>query len=311
MSDDQSSPGAEPRDRREAVREKAQLVQAQQSRARLIRRSVLAVGAVAVIAVAAVVVTWAFTSNAQKPQLQPQGASDDGFLVTNVDGATVPVDAAPVGGSTPTPSAAAPAPTPTPTTTSRPAVQIRVYVDYLSSGSKEFQAANAQQLSKWVAQDAATLTYYPVAMLTAKSNGTKYSLRAANAAACVATNSPDKFFAFNNELLKKQPSVDSDGMSDDELAALAIATGVDEPKAVKTCITDGAFSAWAKNATDRALKSIPDSDGLALTATPTVLVNGIQYVGSPTDPKEFAQFVLTVASDAYYSTPTPTPSAAG
>ena len=37
-----------------------------------------------------------------------------------------------------------------------------------------------------------------------------------------------------------------------------------------------------------------------------VLVNGEQYVGALDDPKEFAQFVLTSASDAYYSTPTPT-----
>ena len=43
-----------------------------------------------------------------------------------------------------------------------------------------------------------------------------------------------------------------------------------------------------------------------------VLVNGTPYVGALDDPKEFAQFVLTIASDAYYKeprapTPTPTP----
>ena len=39
-----------------------------------------------------------------------------------------------------------------------------------------------------------------------------------------------------------------------------------------------------------------------------ILVNGKPYVGALDDPKEFAQFVLTIASDAYYSTPTPTAS---
>ena len=39
-----------------------------------------------------------------------------------------------------------------------------------------------------------------------------------------------------------------------------------------------------------------------------VLVNGMPYVGALDDPKEFAQFVLTSASDAYYKTPTATPS---
>jgi protein-disulfide isomerase len=316
MSDDQSPQVPEPRDRREAVREKAQQVQARQSRARVIRRVSVGIGAVAIVAVAAVVVTWAFTSSASKPQLQPANVADDGFVVTSVSGvvgapaADAPGADAAAPSATATPAAAAPetTPTPAPTSTGHPPVEIRVYVDYLSSGSRDFQTANTPQLAKWVAQDAATLTYYPVAMLTAKSNGTKYSLRAANAAACVATHSPDKFFAFNNELLKKQPSVDSDGMSDADLASLARALGVDSPKVVENCIEDGSFSTWAKNATDRALKSIPDADGISLTRTPTVLVNGVEYVGKLSDPKEFAQFVLTVASDSALKTPTPTPS---
>ena len=190
-----------------------------------------------------------------------------------------------------------------------PVVDIRVYVDYLSTGSHHFQVANVQQLSKWVSEDAATLTYYPVAMLTAKSNGTKYSLRAASAAACVATHSPDAFFAFNNALLTGQPEVDSDGYTDIELANMAQASGVESPKVVRSCIEKQAFASWAKSATERALQGLPDTQDGALTGTPMVFVNGEQYVGALDDPKEFAQFVLTSASDAYYSTPTPTPTA--
>lgn len=180
-------------------------------------------------------------------------------------------------------------------------------MDYLSSGSRDFQVANVKQLSQWVDSGAATLTYYPVAMLTAKSNGTKYSLRAAGAAACVAQNSPDYFFAFNNALLTQQPGVDSDGLSDPELADLAQAVGVDGPKVVRSCIESQSYTPWVKTATEQALKELPDSGGVALTATPMILVNGTQYVGKIDDPKEFAQFVLTVASDSYYkATPTPT-----
>ena len=141
---------------------------------------------------------------------------------------------------------ATPTPTPTPEATEQPVVDIRVYVDYLSTGSRDFQVANVQQLSKWVSEDAATLTYYPVAMLTAKSNGTKYSLRAASAAACVATHSPDTFFAFNNALLTGQPEVDSDGFTDIELADMALASGAESPKVVRACIEKQAFASWAK-----------------------------------------------------------------
>lgn len=317
MSSDES-PNAASSERRDAVREKAQQVQARQSRDRLILRSTLAVAIVAVVAVIAVVVTWTVSSSASKPTMSPANGVDYGFMITGVTGAGITSEQTGANGSilggeaaTPSPegevAAEATEPTPTATATEVPAVDIRVYVDYLSTGSRDFQIANVQQLSKWVAEDAATLTYYPVAMLTAKSNGTKYSLRAANAAACVAQHSPDYFFAFNNALLVEQPDVDSDGLTDSELAALAIGVGLDGPKVVRSCIEEQSYASWAKTATERALKELPGTDGVALTSTPMVLVNGTQYVGALDDPKEFAQFVLTVSSDSYYkATPTPT-----
>ncbi|KQZ83216.1 protein-disulfide isomerase [Microbacterium sp. Root166] len=311
MSSDESPNGAAASERRDAVREKAQQVQARQSRSRLIRGITLASMLVAVVVVTGLVVTWAVSSAASRPTLSPANVTDDGFAVTGVAGVGLAADSVAQGDmtatATPTPAAEA-EPTPTATPTEQPVVDIRVYVDYLSTGSREFQIANVQQLSKWVSEDAATLTYYPVAMLTSKSNGTKYSLRAAGAAACVATHSPDYFFAFNNTLLSKQPAVDSDGYSDTELADLAIASGAEGAKVVRTCIEEQSFASWAKTATERALNGLPDTDGVALTGTPMVLVNGTPYVGALDDPKEFAQFVLTIASDAYYeATPSPTP----
>ncbi|MGN8551238.1 UNVERIFIED_CONTAM: DsbA family protein [Microbacterium sp. SLM126] len=311
MSSDESSNAAAASERRDAVREKALQVQAQQSRARLIRGSVVTTAVIAVVAVVAVVVTWAVSSAASKPMLSPQNVSDDGFVVTGVMGLGIagddPGGTGTVEGETPT---ATPTATPTPeaTPTEQPVVDIRVYVDYLSTGSREFQLANAQQLTKWVTEDAVTLSYYPVAMLTSKSNGTKYSLRAASAAACVATHSPDYFFAYNNTLLTQQPEIDSDGYTDAELADMAIASGAVGAKVVRACIEDQDFASWAKTATERALDGLPGTDDIALTGTPMVLVNGEPYVGAMNDPKEFAQFVLTVASDAYYEeTPSPTP----
>lgn len=313
MSSDESPNVPAERDRRHAVREKAQQVQAQQLRARAIRRVSLVTLLIAFIAAAAVLVTWVVTSSAAQPLSRPANVKDDGFIVSSVTGAfgteqapeTLEDGAATLETATPVPT---PTPTPDPEETTRPRVDIRVYVDYLSTGAKDFQVANVEQLSKWVSQDAATLSYYPVAMLTAKSNGTKYSLRAASAAACVATHSPDTFFAFNNELLRKQPDVDSDGYTDAELADLAVGSGATSPKAVRSCIESQKYATWVKSATERALKGLPDTNGVALTAAPMVLVNGTPYVGALDDPKEFAQFVLTISSDMYYkSTPTPTP----
>lgn len=295
-------------DRREAVREKALQVRTRQSRARIARRSGLGLLAVGAVAAAAVIVTWTVSSASNRPQLEPATATGDGFVVADVVTGSVSTD---LGAQADAPASDQATPAeglPAPSTSAAPPVEIRVYVDYLSAGAKQWQVANSQQLSSWVDDGAVTLSYYPVAMLTAKSNGTKYSLRAASAAACVATHAPDAFYAFNNDLLTRQPEVDTDGYSDTQLADMAQAAGVDATKTVRECIESGSYAAWAKSATERAVAGIPDTNGLSLTGTPMVLVNGKQYIGNPADPAEFSQFVLTTASDAYYkSAPTPTP----
>ncbi len=310
-----------PRDRREAVREKAQQVHVRQSRARLARRVSLAVGVVAVVAAVAVVVTWTVSSAVNRPQLSPTNVTDDGFAITTAalsmsqvapvppDADSLPAPTATEGAPAEGTPAEAPPVEPTPTPTARPVVDIRVYVDYLSPGAREWQLANAKQLTSWVGEGAVTLSYHPVAMLTAKSNGTKYSLRAAGAAACVATHSPDTFFSFSNELLNRQPAVDADGFTDQQLAEIAIASGASEPKTLRTCIESETYAAWARAATERAVAGIPDTDGVSLTGTPMILVNGEPYVGALGDPAEFSQFVLSSASDEFYKTQAPTPTA--
>ena len=234
MSSDETPNVPTPPHSRAAVREKAQQVSAQQSRARILRRVIIGAIAIVVVGAAGGAVAWAVGSAVSKPSMTPSNLHDDGVLVTKSD-----LDAARSGSAStasPTPSTAgtaapvspaSPAPSPTPTAGT---VDIHVYVDYLSPGAGDFERANAKQLATWVEQDAATVTYHPVALLTANSNGTKYSLRAASAAACVASAQPDAFYAYNHALLTDQPKLDSDGKSDAELAALAGSSGVKDVK---------------------------------------------------------------------------------
>ncbi|CAH0195837.1 Serine/threonine-protein kinase PknE [Microbacterium oxydans] len=313
MSSDETPNVPTPRNSREAVREKAQQVHAQQSRARIMRRIII--GAVAVIAVGAIgtAVTLAVSAQVSKPQLMPSGMDGDGVVVTDITAAASSDETL----TTPAPDATDAGaeeaqPTPEPTASDR--VDIHIYVDYLSPDAGEFERANARQLTNWISEGAVTVSYHPVALLTASSNGTKYSLRAAAAAACVATHSPEKFYAFNHDLLDDQPKVGSDGLSDVQLADVAGAVGVDNGKAVRSCIENSDYVTWAKDATTRALDGpLAGSDDLVLTSAPMIVANGEAYVGALDDPAEFSQFVLTVASDAYYKaspTPTPSPSAA-
>lgn len=319
MSDENDNVPAVP-DRREAVRAKARSVRQRQSLGRATRISLLVAGAIVAVGAVGVAVMWAVGSALDKRHLEPQGEAGDGFSVTSATGLSVVAPQEGISLSDPTvaPTETPAAETVAPTQDAVPdaktvgAAEIRVYVDYLSPNAREWQLANAAQLSTWVTEGAADLTYYPVSLLSAKSNGTKYSLRAAGAAACVATYSSDTFFAFNNELFVRQPAVDADGFSDAELADIAQAVGVSNVGDVRDCITERAFDRWVASATERAVAGVPDSDDLSLTGTPLILVNDRVYLGALDDPNEFAQFVFATASESYYrnqesATPTPTP----
>ena len=310
MSSDETPNVPSPRNSREVVREKAQKVHAQQSRARVMRRIIL--GAIAVVAVGAIgtAITLAVSAQVSKPQLTPGGMDEDGILVSDISATAASDEGVAAPSPDETEAGGEAAPTPAPTTSST--VDIHIYVDYLSPDAGEFERANARQLVNWITEGAAAVTYHPVALLTASSNGTKYSLRSAAAAACVATHSPAQFYAFNHDLLDDQPEVNTDGFSDAQLADIAGAVGSDNVKSVRSCIEDQDYVTWAKDATSRALEGpLVGSDDLVLTAAPMIVVNGEAYVGALDDPSEFSQFVLTVASDAYYATespsPTPTP----
>jgi len=281
-------------------------VHAQQSRARLMRRIII--GAVAVVAVGAIgtAVTLAVSAQVSKPKLTPTGMESDGVVVTDITAVAGSDEVPATPSAEPTDAGASTEPTPKATTSEK--VDIHVYVDYLSPDAGKFERANARQFAGWISEGAVTVSYHPVALLTASSNGTKYSLRSAAAAACVATHSPAQFYAFNHDLLDNQPEVGSDGMSDEELANLAAAVGTDNTKAVRSCIENGDFVSWAKDATTRALDGpLAGSKDLVLQSAPMVVANGEAYVGALDDPAEFSQFVLSVASDASRATPTPTP----
>lgn len=315
MSSDETPNVPTSRNSREAVREKAQQVHAQQSRARLMRRII--VGAVAIVAVCAIgtAVMMAVSSQVTKPQLSPTGMEDDGVLVNEIttlaSSGETPASPSADGDETGEGGDAAPTAEPTPHATSPGVVDIHIYVDYLSPDAGEFERANAPQLANWIGEGAVTATYHPVALLTASSNGTKYSLRSAGAAACVATHSPAQFYAFNNNLLNQQHGVGSDGLSDVELADRATGVGVDNAEKVRSCIENQDFVTWAKEATSRALEGpLPGSTDLVLTSSPMIVANGETYIGALDDPAEFSQFILTVASDAYYATESPTPTPA-
>lgn len=292
-------------ERRDAAREKARVLREEQKK-RERRNKLLIQGGVvvAILAVAALVVGLVLQST--KPAGPgPQNMASDGILLVGGENGIQAVEtpAIPEGGE----------PTPTEPDESGTVANIVTYIDYLCPYCGQFETTNSETVRTMVESGAATLEVHPIAILTNKSAGTQYSLRAANAAACVAELSPEAFFDFNALLFENQPEELSTGLTNDEIKDLASEAGA--ASSVDSCIDETRFKGWVQDATERALTGpIPNSELESVTGTPTVLVNGKQYVGSLEDTAEFQAFVLQAAGESYSEsngtpTPTPTPSA--
>jgi len=281
-----AGPAETKRERREAAREKARVTREAEAKRRRRRKWAaqggLVVGVLAVLAVVALVVTRSLAPAGPGPL----NMASDGIVLSG-DGTTisaVATDAVPADGS-PVPSAAGTAEKPS----------IVVYLDYMCPYCGQFDTTNADQLETWATQSAVDLEIHPLGFLDNASMGSKYSTRSANALACVANTEPDAALDVNTALFAQQPAENTRGLTNDELVTLVEGAGVDDPD-VASCIRDGQFDDWVASATERALNDpLPNSDLAAVTATPTVLVNGQQYQGSPTDAAAFAQFVAEVA----------------
>lgn len=182
-------------------------------------------------------------------------------------------------------------------------VEITIFVDYLCPICGEFEAENSAVIKELIESGAATVEFRPLAILNNQSQGTQYSTRAANAAACVANYSPNSFFAFNELLFANQPQEGTAGLDDATLTSLADQAGVSELAKITSCIDDQEFKAWTKAATERALSGefAGNNFGIAnVTGTPTVLINGVQFGYSyPFSKDEFLQEVMKAAGQQF------------
>lgn len=276
------------KDRREVARETARLQREEQkkrdARNRWFLRGGIGLALVAVAAIVAVLIVGSI-----KPATPgPLNMASDGILMQG-DGTTI--------SAVPTAATAADAePEPTDLSALTSTVNIAVYVDYLCPYCGQFETTNGEQLASWLTAGNITLETHPISILDQSSSGSKYSTRSANAAACVANYQPDSFLDVNTALFANQPAEGTTGLTNDELVSLVEEAGVTDAS-VATCITDEEFSGWVGDATDRALDNpLPNTDMGALTGTPTVLVQGVQYTGALNDAAAFETFVMEQAT---------------
>lgn len=289
--------------RRDETREQARLLR-ESHRKRDRRNRLLLQGGIPLVAVAIVAIVILIIVQSGRPAGPgPQNMASDGIVIgQGAIAATTP--AVPAGGE------------PVASARQDGVLDIRVYVDYLCTFCAGFDETNGAYISSLIENGYTTIEVHPIAVLDRASQGTRYSTRAANAAACMANYSPDQFWAWNTLMFQQQPDENSPGLSDDELIALTEQAGAQRATRVAGCIRDQQFKGWVGSATTRALNGpLPNTDVPKVTAPPTVLVNGVQYTGPIDDLPSFQAFVVQQAGNDFVqdsttapsATPTPTP----
>ncbi|MFZ7087533.1 DsbA family protein [Curtobacterium sp. RRHDQ10] len=321
--------------RRAAARLRAQKARAQQKRRqRGVRIGIQAGIGVVLLAVVAVV-TLVLVNSVQPAGPGPANMANGGITIgrglqvvgARSSGAATPSasssassSATASGSATPTESAD-PSDAATDGTSSGDTVKITLYIDYLCPICGQFEQENSSYVRGLVNSGAATVQIHPIAILTNRSQGTKYSLRAANAAACVANSSPNQFFAVNQALFDAQPRENTSGLDDAALTALVAKTkGITHLASITRCIQDQEFAKWVDDETTKVTSDgIPHSNVTTFSGTPTILVNGKKYDYSlPFSNAEFRTFIVTAAGSSFAAgdddesatpTPSPTPTA--
>lgn len=257
-------------ERREAAREEARRLREEQAKREKRNRIILIgtlVGVLALIVVAAVVIIGQSQKSALEDVASPAGANASGGIVVGAGGVGSANDGAPT---------------------------VQVYSDFMCPFCGQFELTNGAMLEELAADGEATVAYHPVAFLDRFSNGTNYSTRAAQAVAVVADQAPEQFTAFYRALFESQPAENTEGLSDDEIAAIAVASGV--PQEVADTFVDGTFTAWVEAASNQATQDLEQP------ATPTIIIDGEVYRDDWRDTE--ALRVAIVGEDAATAEPT-------
>ena len=164
-------------------------------------------------------------------------------------------------------------------------VKVVLYVDFICPVCKNFEAQYNEQLTALRNEGKITVEYRALGFLDNRST-TNYSSRAANAAACVVNQSPEKYAEFVDALFANQPAEGGAGLSDDKLKSMASDMGVN----IDSCVNDKTYRPYVKFTTKEAA-------AIGVTGTPTVFVDGKQWGKGESAQTQFPDF-LQAAIDA-------------
>lgn len=167
------------------------------------------------------------------------------------------------------------------------APQVDLYVDFMCPICGQYDAVNRTDIRTMLDDGAATIVVHPLNFLDEQSLGTAYSTRAANAFAVAAAEAPEVAMDFLEALFDNQPAEQTEGLTDAQIAEIAVAAGV--PQEVADTFAAGTYSEWVAVASNQA-----GADDV--TGTPTTFIDGERW-GSQGEWAEAGQLYTAVTGE--------------
>jgi protein-disulfide isomerase len=165
-------------------------------------------------------------------------------------------------------------------------VTVAIYYDYMCPACGAFEQANGDALDQLVQEGTARVELRPISFLDEQSGGTRYSTRSGNAIATVADGALPQVWELHRALYENQPEEGSAGLTDEQIADIAIEAGV--PADVVERFTDGTYEGWIAAATKASAEA-------GVEGTPTVLVDDEVFEGDLYTPGALTEAIESAA----------------
>jgi protein-disulfide isomerase len=149
---------------------------------------------------------------------------------------------------------------------------VEVFSDYMCPYCGLFETNFGAELLQRVDAGEIEVVLHPIAILDGYSAGSQYSSRAAAAAWGVAREDGAHFAAFNQALFEAQPEENTEGLTNEQIADIAVQAGV--PVEIAAALVTDTLMQEVGGITDAALAA-------GLTGTPTVIVRSPDGSGEP------------------------------
>jgi protein-disulfide isomerase len=138
-----------------------------------------------------------------------------------------------------------------------------VYIDFLCPFCRRFEETSGEALQALAGAGMSRVVYHPLGFLDRLSTD-RYSSRAAAASGCAADRR--SFRQYKDTLFANQPEEGGPGLSDEQLARLGLALGLDPGFA--RCIGERRYLEWVAYVTGRAVER-------GVVGTPSVFVDNV------------------------------------